>query len=92
MTKRHDIYIFVSGGCVTQVTDAFGKEVGAARLIDYDNEQAGACPVCGTETEVSEGSHVPECSECGYNYSRDHDNALECAVMYHAADNEALNG
>lgn len=98
MKLKEPIYIMVEGGCVTNVCNARGETIAAARLIDFDNEEHGNCPVCGEELELTGGEEVApgmtaggnwECQTCGYDESKE--NALACAVKYHDEDNKAVN-
>ena len=93
MTKKQipPLYVFVHGGTVTQVTDAKGQITAAARIIDYDNEENGQCPVCLGEVsgqDMETAGHFA-CTACGYDEEKD--NALECSVAWHAADDAELS-
>lgn len=66
--------IFVRGGTVIDVMDAQGRNI-PARIVDYDNAQNGACPVCDHEFTD------PVCAECGYTPRKD--NALESVIAYY---------
>lgn len=68
------VIVFVGGGCVTGVLDMNGKDHPCHAVVDYDNAENGACPVCG----MDETDGTEPCSYCGYDESKD--NAFECAV------------
>lgn len=68
------VVVFVEGGAVTQVLGNDGKEYPCQRVVDYDCEENGDCPVCLAD---SFDNRQP-CEECGY--SEKLDNALEISL------------
>ena len=95
------IYITIEGGCYTGAVIANGDIAPVpVRLIDFDNLEHGMCPVCGEECKNFGAKVVKQngvkystggrwvCESCGYDESLD--NALECAVKYHAEDNKEV--
>lgn len=63
------LFVFVSGGAVTGITDEQGKEGhDEIHLVDYDNKDGGACPACGAEAFFDEdGGTFTPCDECGFD-------------------------
>lgn len=75
-------YVFVEGGAVMDILDRDGNNLtDKIHVIDYDNAEHGACPVCDFELQTDKKHKYLPCGQCGYD--GDEHPALECAVKLH---------
>lgn len=71
------VFIEVSRGAISEVSDQQGNQYVNACVIDYDMEQEGQCPVCWDPRYPDE-----VCAKCGYDpkANKGDGNAIECAA------------